>query len=213
MLTLHFTLPLKAPVKAKDLTLEVYDREYFVDFSFAEKDPVKLVGAPAQCKLTVARAAGNECRSCRSNCSQLGPDQRDPSLTIGAEYRQQDLGEMPVKAVAGGDWSFTSLRAGRRRRAVILLAGRRRSTLRLRAGAARSARRAQRAGAPAGGMLGWIFAKQAEFYRAVLEPDPRRQGRRQRGLEPVRRVLPLRHLSRRRARPRQGGDLVLSGRQ
>ena len=53
MLTLHFMLPLKAPVKAKDLTLEVYDREFFVDFSFAEKDPVKLVGAPAQCKLSV----------------------------------------------------------------------------------------------------------------------------------------------------------------
>src|SRR5256884_2798406 len=33
VLTLFFTLPLKAPVKAKDLSLEVYDREYFVDFS------------------------------------------------------------------------------------------------------------------------------------------------------------------------------------
>ena len=32
-LTLHFDLPLKAPVKAKDLSLEIYDREYFVDFS------------------------------------------------------------------------------------------------------------------------------------------------------------------------------------
>src|SRR5262249_51041965 len=44
VLTLHFTLPLKQPVKAKELTVEVYDREFFVDFSFAEKDPVKLVG-------------------------------------------------------------------------------------------------------------------------------------------------------------------------
>ena len=78
-------LPLKAPVKAKDLTLEVYDREYFVDFSFAEKDPVKLVGAPAQCKLSVARP--QEMNAALSQqLSQLGPDQRDPSLTIGAEY-------------------------------------------------------------------------------------------------------------------------------
>ena len=46
VLTLHFLLPLKQPVKAKDLTLEVFDREFFVDFSFAEKDPAKLVGAP-----------------------------------------------------------------------------------------------------------------------------------------------------------------------
>src|SRR5262249_19078277 len=40
VLTLHFTLPLKTPVKAKDLSVEIYDREFFVDFSFAEKDPV-----------------------------------------------------------------------------------------------------------------------------------------------------------------------------
>ena len=37
VLTLNFTLPFKAPVKAKDLDLEIYDPNYFVDFSFAEK--------------------------------------------------------------------------------------------------------------------------------------------------------------------------------
>src|SRR5882672_8037724 len=55
VLTLYFTLPLKTPVKAKDLTIEIFDREFFVDFSFAEKDPAKLVGAPTQCKLTVGK--------------------------------------------------------------------------------------------------------------------------------------------------------------
>ncbi|HML12539.1 MAG TPA: DUF1007 family protein [Xanthobacteraceae bacterium] len=55
VLTLHFTLPFKAPVKAKQLNVEVYDPTYFVDFAMAENDPVKLVGAPAQCKLTVMR--------------------------------------------------------------------------------------------------------------------------------------------------------------
>jgi ABC-type uncharacterized transport system substrate-binding protein len=84
-LTLHFVLPLKAPVKAKDLTLEIYDREYFVDFSFKDKEPAKLVGAPAQCKLTVGRP--QEMGAALSQrLSQLGPDQRDPSLTIGAEF-------------------------------------------------------------------------------------------------------------------------------
>ena len=33
MLTLHFMLPLKAPVKAQSLDLEVFDPSYFVDFS------------------------------------------------------------------------------------------------------------------------------------------------------------------------------------
>jgi ABC-type uncharacterized transport system substrate-binding protein len=55
LLTLHFTLPLKAPVKAKDLVVEIYDPSYFVDFSFADKDPVKTAGAPAQCKVSLVR--------------------------------------------------------------------------------------------------------------------------------------------------------------
>jgi len=56
VLTLHFTLPFKTPVKAKELNVEIYDPEYFVDFSFKDvKDPISLVGAPAACKLVVAR--------------------------------------------------------------------------------------------------------------------------------------------------------------
>jgi ABC-type uncharacterized transport system substrate-binding protein len=57
-LTLHFTLPFKSPVKAQTLDLEFYDPTWFVDFSFADKDPVALAGAPAQCKLNVARPQG-----------------------------------------------------------------------------------------------------------------------------------------------------------
>jgi ABC-type uncharacterized transport system substrate-binding protein len=94
VLTLHFTLPLKAPLKAKDLTLEVYDREFFVDFSFAEKDPAKLVGAPAQCKVTVRRP--EEMNAALSQqLSQLGADQRDPTLTIGAEYANKIVVKCP----------------------------------------------------------------------------------------------------------------------
>jgi ABC-type uncharacterized transport system substrate-binding protein len=55
-LTLHFFLPLKAAVKAQTLTVEIYDPTWFVDFSFAEKDPVALAGAPAQCKVAVVRS-------------------------------------------------------------------------------------------------------------------------------------------------------------
>lgn len=50
LLTLHFTLPLKTPVKAKSLQIEVYDPTFFIDFAMAKTDPVALVGAPAQCK-------------------------------------------------------------------------------------------------------------------------------------------------------------------
>ena len=55
LLTLHFTLPLKTPVKARELVVEVFDREFFIDFTFAEKDPVRLVGAPAACQMKFQR--------------------------------------------------------------------------------------------------------------------------------------------------------------
>jgi len=57
VLTLHFMLPLKVPVKAKTLALEIYDPTFFVDFSFADKEPVALAGAPANCKVNVQRPA------------------------------------------------------------------------------------------------------------------------------------------------------------
>lgn len=55
LLTLHFTLPIKQPVKASTLDLEVFDPSYFVDFSFDEKakDVVVLKGAPANCQASI----------------------------------------------------------------------------------------------------------------------------------------------------------------
>jgi len=55
LLTLYFTLPLKAPVMAKQLSLEVFDPSFFIDFKLADKDPIKLVGAPAACRMTLQR--------------------------------------------------------------------------------------------------------------------------------------------------------------
>src|SRR5262245_44869344 len=94
VLTLHFMLPLKAPVKAKDLTLEVYDREFFVDFAFAAKNPVKLVGAPAQCKLSVQNPQQMDA-AMSQQLSQLGPDQKNTSLTIGSEFANKIVVKCP----------------------------------------------------------------------------------------------------------------------
>jgi len=55
VLTLHFTLPLKAPAKPKQLVLEVFDRSFFIDFQMAKDNPVKLVGAPAGCQMKLER--------------------------------------------------------------------------------------------------------------------------------------------------------------
>lgn len=54
-LTLHFTLPLKNPIKPKQLVLEVFDRSFFIDFQMAKDNPVKLVGAPAGCQMKLDR--------------------------------------------------------------------------------------------------------------------------------------------------------------
>lgn len=55
VLTLHFTLPLAKPVKPKVLDIDVYDPSYFVDFAFADKNPVVLAGAPPKCKFTAEK--------------------------------------------------------------------------------------------------------------------------------------------------------------
>ena len=54
-LVLHFTLPFKTPIRATKLALEIFDPSYFVDFSLQKKDPIHLVGAPANCTLAVQR--------------------------------------------------------------------------------------------------------------------------------------------------------------
>ncbi len=54
-LTLHFTLPLKVPVKPKQLALDVFDPAFFIDFKFEDKDPIRLVGAPASCQVQFQR--------------------------------------------------------------------------------------------------------------------------------------------------------------
>jgi ABC-type uncharacterized transport system substrate-binding protein len=54
-LTLHFFLPLKAPISGRTVTFEVYDPTYYVDFSFIEANPVTLSGAPAACTVTIKK--------------------------------------------------------------------------------------------------------------------------------------------------------------
>jgi ABC-type uncharacterized transport system substrate-binding protein len=53
ILTLNFTIPLKTPLKTKELHLEIYDPTFFVDFGLAKSTPVKLVNAPIGCELNV----------------------------------------------------------------------------------------------------------------------------------------------------------------
>ena len=53
--TLHFTLPLAEAVQSKLFVFQIYDPSYFVAFAFDKDDPVKLLGAPQGCSLSVSK--------------------------------------------------------------------------------------------------------------------------------------------------------------
>ena len=85
LLTLHFTLPLKAPMKVQNLDLEVYDPAYFVDFAFAEKNPVVLKGAPAACKASMGKPQDLS-KELTDRLSKIGPNEKIPENTFGAQF-------------------------------------------------------------------------------------------------------------------------------
>ncbi|MBI4276208.1 MAG: DUF1007 family protein [Rhizobiales bacterium] len=84
-LTLHFTMPLKTPVKAKTFDVEVYDPTYYVDFALADKDPVALAGAPAACKFTIGKPQ-EMTKEMADKLAQIGPNQQIPANSYGAQF-------------------------------------------------------------------------------------------------------------------------------
>jgi ABC-type uncharacterized transport system substrate-binding protein len=85
LLTLHFTLPLKAPIKAQTLDVEVYDPSYFIDFSYAEKDGIVLKGAPAACKGMLNRPQEMN-KELADRLSKIGPNEKIPENSFGAQF-------------------------------------------------------------------------------------------------------------------------------
>jgi ABC-type uncharacterized transport system substrate-binding protein len=93
VLTLNFTLPLKTPVKAKELKIDIYDPTMFVDFAFAKQSPVKLVGAP-QCKLDVALPREMTFAEGKA-LSQIPADQKNTTMAWGAQFANKILVHCP----------------------------------------------------------------------------------------------------------------------
>ena len=85
VLTLHFVLPLKTPLKAKALDLEVFDPSYFVDFSLAEKDPVSLEKAPAGCQIGLAKPQ-EMTKEMAQKLAEIPPDGKIPDNSYGAAF-------------------------------------------------------------------------------------------------------------------------------
>jgi ABC-type uncharacterized transport system substrate-binding protein len=84
VLTLHFILPLKKPIKARNLQVEIYDPTIFVDFEFEKTNPVTLVGAPAGCKL--GTELPRELTFAEGKAlAQIPADQKNTTMTFGAQ--------------------------------------------------------------------------------------------------------------------------------
>jgi len=93
LLTLHFTLPFKTPVKPQTLNFEMYDPSWFVDFSFAEKNPVSLVGAPPACQLAIQRPG----ESNQANTKGQPGEAFFNNLGAGSNYGAQYANKIAVK--------------------------------------------------------------------------------------------------------------------
>jgi ABC-type uncharacterized transport system substrate-binding protein len=85
VLTLHFLLPFKTPVKAQTLDLDVYDPTYFVDFALDKTDPVMLAGAPAACKVTLGKPQEMS-RDLARRLLEIPADQQIPADSYGAQF-------------------------------------------------------------------------------------------------------------------------------
>jgi nickel/cobalt exporter len=76
-LTLHYTLPLAQPLFSRgEVLVQVYDPEYYIAFAMPSAEAVRLVGAPAGCRLSVTPARGPDAAAAAA-LAEIGPDQRE----------------------------------------------------------------------------------------------------------------------------------------
>jgi ABC-type uncharacterized transport system substrate-binding protein len=94
VLTLHFTVPFKTPVKAKLLKVDIYDPTIFVDFEFDKKSPVRLVDPPGGCKLDVALPREMTFAEGKA-LAQIPADQQNTTMAFGAQLANKILVNCP----------------------------------------------------------------------------------------------------------------------
>jgi ABC-type uncharacterized transport system substrate-binding protein len=93
VLTLNFMLPFKTPIKAKELTIDIYDPTIFVDFAFAKEKPAQLVGAP-KCKLDVVLPREMTFAEGK-RLSEIPADQPNTTMAWGAQFASKLLVHCP----------------------------------------------------------------------------------------------------------------------
>jgi ABC-type nickel/cobalt efflux system permease component RcnA/ABC-type uncharacterized transport system substrate-binding protein len=104
-LLLHFTLPLAMPLLTRGtMRIEVGDPEYYVAFTLPNAEAVRLVDAPAACRLTVHPARALD-PSAAAALATIGPEQRDlppelQALAAGTENSADVTCGAPADAAA-----------------------------------------------------------------------------------------------------------------
>ena len=86
VMTLNFVLPLKQPVKAKQLNVEVYDPSIFIDFAFSKDDKaVKFVNKPANCSGNFELPRELTFQEQKA-LAQIPADQQNTGMAWGAQF-------------------------------------------------------------------------------------------------------------------------------
>ena len=180
----------------------------FIDFKFDDKDPITLVGAPAACKLVFQRPNDGTATAQKLDRRQFRQrrqfELRRACSPTRSRWNARDRADRPeTRAWRDGLAPRSWPRDAARRRCddpALAQTAVRRADARRRRTPGRRHRR--------------LDPRQAiGILPRDVRDHPRRQVRRHRGLDAARDFLRLRHLPRRRSRPRQGGDLVLPRRQ
>jgi len=94
VLTLHFTLPFKTPVKSKLVKIEVYDPTIFVDFEWAKDKPVRVTNFPHGCKLDVVLPREMTYAEGKA-LSEIPADQQNTTMAWGAQFANKILVNCP----------------------------------------------------------------------------------------------------------------------
>jgi ABC-type uncharacterized transport system substrate-binding protein len=89
LLTLHFTLPLEAPLdpKAEQVAIDVYDPSFFVAFGFATDAPVKITGTGHGCAAEIQKPDPDVEADARA-LSEAFFSQLGPGSNFGSQFAQ-----------------------------------------------------------------------------------------------------------------------------
>ncbi len=96
VVTLHFTLPFKTPVKAKLLKIDIYDATIFVDFSFAKDKPVVACRRAGRLQARRGAAARDDLGG-RQGAERHPRRPAQHADGLGRAIRQQDPGELSLR--------------------------------------------------------------------------------------------------------------------